>query len=51
VFILANRAHRPFLANNLYRHDFLRQNPRPLRFRRQLLAAKSEGILIGPADI
>ena len=51
MLIIAYRADRPFLADDLHRHNLLRQNAVALGLRRALLAAPGESVLIDPADI
>ena len=51
MLVLAHVANRPFPADNLHRHNLLRQNAVALGLRRALLAAPGESVLIGSADI
>ncbi|MNL57181.1 hypothetical protein D3C87_1807240 [compost metagenome] len=51
MFIDQHFGNRALFTRDAHRHDLLRQNPVLLGYRRTLLAAQREGILIGTADI
>ena len=49
--VIAHDVYRSFPVDNVYRYDLLRQNAVSLGLSRTLLAAESESVLIGAADI
>ena len=51
MLVVAHDVYRSFPVDNVYRYDLLRQNAVALGLSRTLLAAESESVLIGAADI